>query len=69
MGSIRRLNEAVAVGLTRAFGTMWVCYAFMVYGLMPALALFRPQQEAFLYWSNFLILMRKQEELMADMVR
>ena len=50
---ITQLNEAVAVWLTRAFGTMWLCYAFMVYGLLPAFALFHRHQEAFLYWSNW----------------
>ena len=52
-GSMRRLNETLAVGLTRAFGTMWICYAFMVYGLLPAFAIFHPFQESFLYWSNW----------------
>ncbi len=32
---------------------MWICYAFMVYGLLPAFAIFHPHQEAFLYWSNW----------------
>jgi non-ribosomal peptide synthetase component E (peptide arylation enzyme) len=50
---INIFNETVAVWLTKAFGTMWVCYAFMVYGLLPVFALFHPQQDAFLYWSNW----------------
>ena len=50
---INRINETIAVWLTRAFGTMWICYAFMVYGLLPAFALFHRHQEAFLYWSNW----------------
>ena len=33
---------------------MWVCYACMVYGLLPALSYFHPAQEAFLYWSNWI---------------
>ena len=53
MLKMTQLNEAVAVWLTRAFGTMWLCYAFMVYGLLPAFALFHRHQEAFLYWSNW----------------
>ena len=32
---------------------MWVCYAFMVYGVLPAFAIFHPYQESFLYWSNW----------------
>jgi len=50
---INQINEPVAVWLTKAFGTMWICYAFMVYGLLPAFALFHRHQEAFLYWSNW----------------
>jgi len=53
IAKINQINEAVAVWLTRAFGTMWICYAFMVYGLLPAFALFHRHQEAFLYWSNW----------------
>lgn len=51
---LMQANEAVAVWLTKAFGTMWLCYGFMVYGLLPAFALFRPYQEVFLYWSNWI---------------
>jgi len=50
---INRINETIAVWLTKAFGTMWICYAFMVYGLLPVFAVFHPHQEAFLYWSNW----------------
>ncbi len=50
---ITRINETLAVWLTKAFGTMWVCYAFMVYGLLPAFALFQNHQASFLYWSNW----------------
>jgi hypothetical protein len=50
---IIQINEALAVWLTRAFGTMWICYAFMIYGLLPAFAIFHPHQDAFLYWSNW----------------
>ena len=52
-GIISRINETFAVWLTKAFGTMWMFYAFMVYGLLPAFALFRPHQASFLYWSNW----------------
>ena len=53
LSKIRQINDALAVWLTKAFGTMWICYAFMIYGLLPAFALFRPYQENFLYWSNW----------------
>lgn len=53
LATVNHINETLAVWLTRAFGTMWICYAFMVYGLLPAFALFQPHQEAFLYWSNW----------------
>ena len=53
IAKITRINETLAVWLTKAFGTMWVCYAFMVYGLLPALALFQNHQASFLYWSNW----------------
>ena len=50
---IIQINETLAVCLTKAFGTMWICYAFMVYGLLPAFAIFHPYQDSFLYWSNW----------------
>ena len=53
IAKISQINETIAVWLTKAFGTMWICYAFMVYGLLPAFAIFHPHQEAFLYWSNW----------------
>ena len=51
---IRQLNESTAVWLTKAFGTMTVCYMFMIYGLLPVFAAFQPYQEWFLYWSNWI---------------
>jgi len=51
--AITRINETVAVALTKGFGTMWVCYAFIVYGALPTISLLRPYQESFLYWSNW----------------
>ena len=53
VAKINLVNETFAVWLTKAFGTMWMFYAFMVYGLLPAFALFRPHQDSFLYWSNW----------------
>ena len=54
IGIINRINEAFAVRLTKAFGTMWMFYTFMVYGLLPAFALFHPHEASFLYWSNWI---------------
>jgi hypothetical protein len=54
IAKIIQINEALAVWLTKTFGTMWICYAFMVYGLLPAFAIFHPYQDAFLYWSNWI---------------
>jgi hypothetical protein len=53
MNVINHLNERLAVGMTRAFGTMWICYVFIVYGLLPLTAVFHRYQDAFLYWSNW----------------
>ncbi len=54
IGMVGRVNEMVAVWLTRAFGTMWICYAFIIYGLLPAFAILHPYQASFLYWSNWI---------------
>jgi len=54
IGIVNRINETFAVWLTKAFGTMWMFYAFMVYGLLPAFALFRSHEASFLYWSNWI---------------
>ena len=50
---ISQINETLALYLTNAFGTMWICYAFMAYGALPAFAIFHPHQDSFLYWSNW----------------
>ena len=50
---IDHINETLALYLTKAFGTVWICYAFMIYGVLPAFAIFHPYQESFLYWSNW----------------
>ena len=47
---LRRLNNRVAVAGTKAFGTMWACYCFVIFGLAP---LIDPLHQAtYLYWSN-----------------
>src|ERR1039457_6557426 len=50
---INQINETLALYLTKAFGTMWTCYVFMVYGVLPAFAILHPYRESFLYWSNW----------------
>lgn len=50
---IDQVNEILALFLTKAFGTMWICYAFMIYGVLPVFAIFHPYQSSFLYWSNW----------------
>jgi len=51
---INHINDSLAVLLTKGFGSMWTCYAFMIYGILPAYALFHPHEAAFLYWSNWI---------------
>ena len=53
IAKLNQSNETVALYITKAFGTMWICYAFMVYGALPAFAIFHPYQTSFLYWSNW----------------
>ena len=53
IAKINQINDMIALWLTKAFGTMWICYVFMVYGLLPAFAIFHRHQESFLYWSNW----------------
>jgi hypothetical protein len=53
IAKLNQSNETVALYLTKAFGTMWICYASMVYGALPAFAVFHPYQASFLYWSNW----------------
>ncbi len=53
ISTINKINERLAVAFTRAFGTMWLCYAFMIYGLLPILSIFRGHENTFLYWSNW----------------
>jgi hypothetical protein len=52
--AIKKINDSIAVWLTRGFGTMWICYAFMIYGILPVFRIFQPQEAAFLYWSNWI---------------
>jgi hypothetical protein len=44
------VNDWIAVHATRVFGTMWVFYGLVVYGLLPVL--FPNAMNTLLYWSN-----------------
>jgi hypothetical protein len=49
-GVLARFNETVARRSTLAFGTMWMFYLFVVYGLLPLV--FPNATVTLLYWSN-----------------
>lgn len=38
---------------TLVFGTMWMFYAFFVYGLLPLIPFFAPFQSQIFYWSGW----------------
>lgn len=50
---MRRLNKALARKATLIFGTMWMFYAFFVYGLLPVVPALRQYEGAFFYWSGW----------------
>jgi len=37
-----------AIRLTKAFGTVWICHAFMAHWMLPAFSLSHRHQAAFL---------------------
>ena len=45
-------NGRVAVRSTPVFGSMWVTYLFILYGLLPIWL--TDKREVILYWSNFI---------------
>ena len=47
------LNQRIARSTTLIFGTMWVFYAFFVYGLLPLLPGLQQHQSALMYWSTW----------------
>ena len=47
-------NERVAVIATIVFGSMWMFYAFFLYGFMPLLPRLAPYQDKFLYWGSWI---------------
>lgn len=48
-----KLNDLVAEKSTLVFGTMWMFYAFFVYGLLPLIPIFTPFQSQIFYWSGW----------------
>ena len=51
--SMRKLNDFVAEKSTLVFGTMWMFYAFFVYGLLPLIPFLAPFQSQIFYWSGW----------------
>ncbi len=50
LARVRRLNDALAIRATLAFGSMWTTYLFVVYGFAPLL--WPAAMDKLLYWSN-----------------
>lgn len=47
------INEWIARKSTLVFGTMWMFYAFFIYGLLPLIPVLKPYENAFFYWSGW----------------
>lgn len=50
----KKFNENFAKKMTLIFGTMWMCYAFMLYGLLSLIPQLVQYQDKLLYWSNWI---------------
>lgn len=50
---MKQLNDMIAAKSTRIFGTMWMFYAFFVYGLLPLIPALKPYENEFFYWSGW----------------
>ena len=50
---VSQVNERIALMSTIIFGSMWMFYAFFLYGFLPLLPQFAPYQEKFLYWGSW----------------
>lgn len=46
-------NEWIARKSTLVFGTMWMFYAFYLYGLLPLIPSLSKYENAFFYWSGW----------------
>jgi hypothetical protein len=49
----KKINDHLAEKSTIVFGTMWVFYAFFLYGLLPLLPVLKPFQNQIFYWSGW----------------
>lgn len=50
---MRKFNDLVAEKSTLVFGTMWMFYAFFIYGLLPLIPILTPFQSQIFYWSGW----------------
>ena len=50
---IRKINDFLAEKATLVFGTMWMFYAFFIYGLLPLIPTLAPYQNQIFYWSGW----------------
>ncbi|HZP82888.1 MAG TPA: hypothetical protein VFB21_14705 [Chthonomonadaceae bacterium] len=51
---VAAVNERIAVMSTLIFGSMWMFYAFFLYGFLPLLPQLAPYQDKFLYWGSWI---------------
>lgn len=51
--NIRKLNDLIAEKSTLVFGTMWMFYAFFIYGLLPLIPILSHYQSQIFYWSGW----------------
>lgn len=71
---LKALNRWLIVKVSYAFSTNACVWIFVIYGLLPLLRIFRPHQDTFLYWSNYvqlvaLPLLAVGQKLMAQQMR
>jgi len=50
---MNKINRIIAKKATLIFGTVWVCYLFMIYGLIALVPAVARYQVQLLYWSNW----------------
>ncbi|MDA8441295.1 MAG: hypothetical protein M0Z55_02865 [Peptococcaceae bacterium] len=51
--NVKKINDFVAEKSTLLFGTMWMFYAFFVYGLLPLIPQISAFQSQIFYWSGW----------------
>ncbi len=50
---LKKLNKLIARRSTLIFGTMWMFYAFFVYGLLPLIPSLTHYESQLFYWSGW----------------